>query len=114
MLDRVYDRSSCEIEDILQHPKFDKQDVEILGELVDIIKDIEMVYDYQNNMNGYSQMNGMMGRSGRYMRGRSMTNYPQDNNRDMLLEHLTNVANMAVNEKDRKAIERLMSQMSEQ
>ena len=36
-LDKAYDRASCEIEDILQHQSFDKQDVELLGDFIDIL-----------------------------------------------------------------------------
>lgn len=43
-----------------------------------------------------------------YMRGRSM-----NNNKDVMLDHLQDIADMAVDEKDRKAVERLMQQMSE-
>ena len=117
-LDRTYERASCEIEDILQHQKFDKQDVELLGDFVDIIKDIEMTYSYQNGMDGSSQMNGgSYGgyRSGRMMpmyRGRSMNNgYSRNESKEMMLGHLQNVMDMAVDEKDRKAISRLMEQM---
>lgn len=120
-LDRTYERASCEIEDILQHQKFDKQDVELLGDFVDIIKDIEMTYSYQNGMDGSSQMNGstyggyMRERSGRMMpmyRGRSMNNgYSRNESKEMMLGHLQNVMDMAVDDKDRKAISRLMEQM---
>ena len=130
ILSKTYDRASCEIEDILQHQKFDKQDVELLGELIDVIKDVEMIYDYQDKMDGYSQMNDesyMRGRSGRmmpmygrgssYMRGRSMnmdSGYSGNDNKDMILNHLSDIADMAMDERDKKAIEKLMSQMSSQ
>ena len=70
ILEKSYDRACCEIDDILNHSKLDKQDVELWGELIDIIKDVEMVYDYQDKIDGYSQMGGssyMRGRSGRMM-----------------------------------------------
>lgn len=130
ILDKTYDRASCEIEEILQHQKFDKQDVELLGDLIDIVKDVEMIYSYQddNIMDGYSQSNSYMrGRSGRtmpnmynrsnsYMRNRSMNNgdYSNSDNKSMLIDGLQNVMNMAVDEKDRKAISRLMQQMESQ
>lgn len=130
ILDKTYDRASCEIEEILQHQKFDKQDVELLGDLVDIVKDVEMIYSYQddNIMDGYSQSNSYMrGRSGRtmpymynrsnsYMRNRSMNNgdYSNGDNKSMLIDGLQNVMNMAADEKDRKAISRLMQQMESQ
>lgn len=123
-LDKTYDRASCEIEDILQHQKFDKQDVDLLGGLIDIVKDVEMIYSYQDDIGGYSQSSGgyMRGRSGRtmpiygrgssYMRGRSMDS--RGDNRDVLLDHLQNVMDMATDEKDRRAISKLMSQMEAQ
>ena len=124
ILDKTYDRACCEIDDILKHQKFDNQDVKLLGELIDIVKDVEMIYGYQDgmNMDGYSGT-GMRGRSDRmmsygrgssYARGRSMNGgYSRNTNKDMMLDHLQNVADMAMDEKDRRAIEKLMSQMSE-
>jgi hypothetical protein len=124
-LDKTYDRASCEIDDILKHQKFDKQDVELLGDLVDIVKDIEMIYGYQDgmDMDGYSRMNGssyMRGRSGRmmpmygrgnsYARGRSMSN----DNKDMLMDRLQDVMDMATDDKDRRAISKLIEQMDNQ
>lgn len=125
ILGKAYDRACCESEDILNHQKLDKQDVELLGEFVDIIKDIEMIYDYRNKTDGYSQMNGnsyMDGRSGRmmpYMYGNRNYSYGSDNgysrtsNKETMIEHLKNVADMAMDEKDRKAVERLISQMGD-
>ena len=118
ILDRTYDRASCEIEDILQHQKFDKQDVELLGELIDIVKDVEMIYDYQDKIDGYSQSSDYMrGRSGRMMpmygRSNSYMRSRSNDNKDVLLDHLANVAEMATDEKDRRAVEKLISQMSE-
>ena len=126
ILDKTYDRASCEIEDILQHQSFDKQDVELLGDLIDIVKDIEMIYDYQYKADDYSQMDSYSrGRSGRmmpmnnrgssYNRGRSMgSGYSRSDNREILLDHLQEVMDMAVDEKDKRAVERLMDQMSKQ
>lgn len=120
LIDKVYDRTSCEIEDVLQHQSFDKQDVEILGELIDIVKDVEMIYDYRNKMDGGSYMRErsgnmmpMYGRSS-YARGRSMNinnGYSRSDNKTVLLDHLQDVADMAMDENDRKAVERLMQQM---
>lgn len=125
ILGKAYDRACCESEDILNHQNLDKQDVELLGEFVDIIKDIEMIYDYRNKTDGYSQMNGnsyMDGRSGRmmpYMYGNRNYSYGSDNgysrtsNKETMIEHLRNVADMAIDEKDRKAVEKLISQMGD-
>lgn len=65
-------------------------------------------------------MNGMRGRSGRmmpmYNRGSSYGRnggYSRTSNKDEMLDHLQDVMDMAVDEKDKKAVERLMSQMME-
>lgn len=114
IFEKTYDRACCELDDLLQHQNLDKQDVELMGEFVDIIKDIEEISKPYNM--DYSQMSdGMRGRSGRmynrgsYMMGRS--GYSRDESKQMMLEHLAQVMDMAVDEKDRKAVERLMSQM---
>ena len=84
-----------------------------------------MIYDYRNKTDGYSQMNGnsyMDGRSGRmmpYMYGNRNYSYGSDNgysrtsNKETMIEHLRNVADMAIDEKDRKAVEKLISQMGD-
>ena len=120
ILDKTYDRASCEIDDILKSQKFSKEDVELLGEFVDIVKDIEMIYGYQDGM-GMDDNSYMRGRSGRmpmygrgssYARGRSMDNgYSKNGNKDMLLDQLQDIANMAMDEKDKRAIHKLMEQM---
>ena len=117
-INRVYDRVCCEMDDILQKQKFDGKDIEYLGELIDIIKDIGMIDESMDN--GYS--NGYMrGRSYRsmpmYNRGSSYGRdggYSRTDNKEMMMEHLQKVADMAMDEKDRKAVERLMSQMEQQ
>ena len=114
VLDMVYDKVYCELDEIMKKDKLDSKDVELIGEFVDILKDIDQIGIGQDS--GYSQMNGnsyMRGRSNRmmptYRRGRSMSS--RDENKEMLLDHLQEVMDMAVDEKDRKAVERLMTQM---
>jgi hypothetical protein len=124
ILNKTYDRACCEVEDILNRQSLSKQDVELWGALVDIIKDVEMIYDYQDKMDGYSQMNGssyMNERSGRMMptynygsHRRDSNGYSRSDNREMVLNHLQNVADMAMDEKDKKAVSRLISQMESQ
>lgn len=122
-LDKIYDMMFCELDEIAKKEKLDSKDVELIDKFVDIIKDIDEISGYQDN--GYSQMNGgnyMRGRSGRmmpmygrgsYARGRSMNNgYSRDESKEMMLDHLQEVMDMAVDEKDRRAVERLMDQMS--
>lgn len=121
-LDRVYDKAYCEIDDIGKKDKLQMQDIEALDKLVDIIKDIEEMNSSQDVM--YS------GNNGSYARGRSMRNmygrnsyanrgynyargnsYSRNDSKDVMLEHLADIADMAVDDRDRKAVEKLMDQM---
>lgn len=133
VLDMIYDKAYCELEEIGKKEKLDSKDVELMDKFVDIIKDIEEMGMSSEPM-GYSQTGGsytnggsyaMRGRSGRmnpmYNRnygrgsnGRSMTGYSRDESRDMILDHLQEAMDMAVDERDRKAVERLMEQMNKQ
>lgn len=121
-LDRICDMMYCELDELTKKDKLDTKDVELIDKFVDIIKDIDEISGSQDM--GYSQTGSYMrGRSGRmpmynrgnsYSRGRSMNNgYSRDESKDMMLDHLQEVMDMAVDEKDRKAIERLMSQMQQ-
>ncbi len=118
-LDRIYEMMYCELDDIAKKEKLDSKDVELIDKFVDIIKDIDEIGMSQNGMDGYSQMQGRSGRMipynrGSYARGRSMNNgYSRSDNKDAMLDHLHDVMDMAVDEKDRKAISRLIEQMDQ-
>lgn len=123
-LDRIYEMMYCELDDIAKKEKLDSKDVELIDKFVDIIKDIDEIGMSQeqnySHMNGNSYMNGssyMRGRSGRmmpygrsYSRG-SNSGYSRNDNKDAMLDHLQDIADMAIDEKDRKAVMRLMDQM---
>lgn len=114
-LDKIYDMMFCELDDIAKKDKLDSKDVELIDKFVDIIKDID---DIGSINSGYSQMNG-----GSYMRGRSGRMMPMYNrsyghmgrsyngSREGMIDELERVMDMATDEKDRKAVERLISQM---
>lgn len=124
-LERIWEMMYCELDDMGKKEKLDSKDIELIGDFVDILKDINEIESHIDM--GYSQMNGssyMNGRSGRMMpmyrngssygRGRSMNDgYSRHGSRDEMLDRLQDIADMAQDEKDRKAVERLMSQMSE-
>ena len=125
VLDRIYDMMYCELDDIAKKDKLDRKDVELIDKFVDIIKDIDEIGKY-SDMDGYSQMNGgnsyMRGRSGRMMpmygRGSSYgrggnNGYSRDGSKEAMLDHLQDIADMATDEKDRKAVMRLMQQMEQ-
>lgn len=121
-IDKVLDRVYCEIDDIISHPTLDKQDVEFLGEFIDIVKDsAEMEYYHSNSMsvdnnmnrNSYSsRMMPMYNRDASYGRGYDRNGYSRMDNREALLNHLQEAMDMASDEKDKKAVSRLMEQMS--
>lgn len=134
ILDIIYDKACCELEEIGKKEKLDSKDVELMDKFVDIMKDIEEMSGSQDQM-GYSQtgggynngssygrgmrmnrMNPMYNRSyGRGSYGRSMNGgYSRAESKDMMLDKLQEVMDMAVDEKDRKAVERLMTQMEAQ
>ena len=119
-LDKIYDMMYCELDDIAKKDKLDSKDVELIDKFVDIIKDIDEIGKYSDT-SGYSQMNGgnsyMRGRSGRMMPmyGRGGNNgYSRDGSKEAMLDHLQDIADMATDEKDRKAVMRLMQQMENQ
>ena len=130
----IKDMMYCELDDIAKKEKLDSKDVELIDKFVDIIKDIDEI-----GMTGIQEMNGYSGNGGyggsyayrNYSRngggysGRMMPmynrgsydngngGYSRDESKEAMLSHLQNVASMAVDERDRKAVERLMQQMRE-
>lgn len=138
VLDIIYDKACCELEEIGKKDKLDSKDVELMDKFVDIMKDIEemnmpqdmgysqMGGSYNNGGNrgsSYNNGNSMRERSSRgssYRNGNrsygrmSMNGYSRDESKDMMLDTLQDVMDMAVDEKDRKAVERLMQQMEQQ
>lgn len=119
-VDKTLDRIYCELNDILQHPKLDKQDVELMGDFIDMLKDVAEMDSY-SEPSGYSQMGGYMrGRSGRmpmYGRYNRDSSYGRDggysrsSNKEEILDRLQDAMDIAVDEKDRKAVGRLIEQM---
>ncbi|SCW64600.1 hypothetical protein SAMN05660484_02265 [Eubacterium ruminantium] len=126
-LDKIYDKMYCELEEISNKEKLDSKDVELVDKFVDIIKDINEI-DSMDDMGGFSQGNGRsygngasygrnrfgrtMGMYGRGSYGRSMTGgYSRDESKNTMINHLQEVADMAMDEKDRKAVMRLIEQM---
>lgn len=132
-LDRIYDMMFCELDEIAKKEKLDSKDVELIDKFVDIIKDIDeigMNQDMGYSMTGGSYTGGSYNNGGNYARGRSGrgmyggrsygrgssyargNGYSRDDNKEMMLDHLQEVMDMAADEKDRRAVERLMDQMS--
>lgn len=125
-LDRIYDMMYCELDDMSKKEKLDTKDVELIDKFVDIIKDIDEIgmsqdtgYSMGGNSYGrYNRGNSYRGNSygrsyGRGSYGRDGNGYSRGSNKDEILDYLRDVMDMADDDKDRKAISRLMSQMSE-
>lgn len=133
--DNIKDMLYCEIDEISHHQKLDMNTVKVLGEIVDILKDIGSVemfeegigvqedeYSFANGYgrnNGYSQKrmpiyydNGnsyrgsMNGGYGRRGRG-----YSREDGKMHMIDKLEGLMNEATDQKDRDAIQRLIEQM---
>ena len=114
VLDKVYDMVYCELEDISKKDKMSMQDLDALGKLVDIVKDIDKIGEMTDS--GYSQTGYRNSYGSRYNRNSyrgSGNGYSRDESKEHMLNQLEQVMNMAVDDRDRKAVSRLMQQMKE-
>ena len=127
--DMVYD----EIENISRQGKLSKESVCVLGELVDILKDIGTVEMFEEGFDvpeneyslaneyivngGYSQRGGYGGNSYRGNRGYNYGGYSRrggysrEGAHDHMISQLHQIMNEAQNEEDRQAVKRLIDQM---
>lgn len=110
-LDQTYDKLICEIADINKKEKMQVQDVDVLYKIVDIVKDIDEIHSYRDTE--YSNMRGRSYGRNNYNGYSRRNNYSRDDSKDMMLDHLQEVADMAIDERDRKAVEKLMQQMQQ-
>ena len=126
----VYD----EIENISRQGKLNKESVCILGELVDILKDIGTVEMFEEELyvpeNEYSLASGYMSNGGHSQRGnirggnsyrgnksygygrRNYGGYSRDGAHDHMISQLHQIMNETQNDEDRQAVQRLIDQMS--
>lgn len=128
VFDNVKDMIYCEIDDISHYGKLDMNSISILGELVDILKDIgsiEMfeeginISDDEYSFNGYSRNNGYSQRrmQNGYRNGGNMNGYMRHNGysredaKHHIVQKLEDIMNEVSSEKDRNAIHRLIEQM---
>ncbi len=132
--DNIKDMLYCEIDEISHHQKLDMNTVKVLGELMDILKDIGTVemfeegiavpedeysfassYSRNNVRNGYPRNNyeGNSYRNGRYSRPNRgyRQSYSREDAKDHMIQKLATLMNEANDEKDREAIGRLIEQM---
>lgn len=135
--DRIKDMVYDEIEQFGHHDKLSKDAVCIIGELVDILKDIGTVEMFEEGFDvpedeyslanysrngGYSQRRGYRGyddgnsyrngyvyNSGYSRRGRG--GYSREDSKEHMIEKLNNLMYDAQDDNDREAIKRLIQQM---
>ena len=132
--DNVKDMIYEEIENISHQGQLNKESVCVLGELVDILKDIGTVemfeegayvpeneYSLASGYGGYSQRSGSRqennyrnNRSYNYNNGysrRGRGGYSRDGANDHMISQLHQIMNETQNEEDRMAVQRLIDQM---
>lgn len=137
--DGIKDMVYCELEEISHLQKLDMNTVKVLGELVDILKDIGSVEMFEEGVNineeeysfnnsygrngngGYSQRRPMYYTDGNSYRSNYMNNgysrrggrggYSRDDSKQYMINELTNLMNTATEQKDKDAIQRLIDQM---
>lgn len=132
----VKDMVYCEIDEISRMGKLDMNTMKILGELVDILKDIgsiemfeegvQIQEDDEYSFNGYSRGNGYSQRrmpvyygDGNSYRGRGYNsgysrrgrNYSYDDSKNHMIDKLNHLIMEANDQKDKDAIQRLIEQM---
>ncbi len=136
----IKDMVYCELDEISRQGKLDMNTVKVLGELVDILKDLGTVEMFEEGINvqeddysyGYGRSYGDMnnGYSQRrmpiyynngnsYRSGRSMTDgysrrgrgYSYDDSKTHMVEKLNHLMMEATDQKDKDAIQHLINQM---
>ena len=131
IFDNVKDMVYCEIDEISRQGKLDMNTVKVLGELVDILKDIgsiEMFEDgvqiqdegYSRSYGGYSQKRFPIyyNEGNSYRNGRNYTGYSRrgrgysyEDSKAHIVEKLNHLMMEANEQKDKDAIQRLIDQM---
>ena len=133
--DRIKDMVYNELDNLSRHEQLNKESVCVIGELVDILKDIGTVEMFEEGfevpeneyslasygrnggysrrrMNSYDDGNSYRGRyynSGYYRGGRG--GYSRDEGKEYIVEKLNHLMNEAHNEEDKEAIKGLVHQM---
>ena len=138
--DRIKDMVYNELEEIAGHGQLTKEAVCIIGELVDILKDIGTVEMFEEGFDvpeneyslasgysrtgGYSQRRGYRGsnytNNNSYRNGGRMYNYgysryggySREDGKEYMMQKLEELMNEAVNEQDRQSIQNLIHQMN--
>ena len=136
--DHIKDMVYCELDEISNRGSLDMNTVKVVGELVDILKDIGSIEMFEEGINiqdegysfadgynmgngGYSQRrmpvyynNGNSYRNGRNYGGRGYMprgGYSREDSKNHMIEKLHGLMNEAVDQKDKDAIHELIKQM---
>ena len=133
--DRIKDMIYDELDEVSHRDKLSKETVCIIGELVDILKDIGSVemfeegvsvtddgYSFDNwnmpNNGGYSNRRGYYNDGSSYeyggysRRGGRRGGYSRDDGKKHMIEKLHGIMNEASDQKDKESIQRLIDQMN--
>lgn len=135
--DNIKDMVYCEIDEIAHQGKLNVNAIQVLGELVDILKDIGSVEMFEEGVNvnegeysfsnGYSRNGGYSQRRPMYYEGNSYRNggrnyngsgysrrgrgYSYDDSKTHMIEKLNHLMMEANEQKDKDAIRDLIAQM---
>lgn len=139
--DNIKDMVYCEIDEISHQPKLDMNTVKVLGELVDILKDIGSIEMFEEGINiqeeeeayslgnsygrgGYSQRrmpiyynDGNSYRGGRsynsgYSRRSGNRGYSRDDGKQHMINKLEDLMMEAEDQKDKESIKRLIEKLN--
>ena len=133
--DRIKDMIYDELDEVSHRDKLSKETVCIIGELVDILKDIGSIEMFEEGVSvtedGYSFDNWNMPNNGGYSNRRSYYNdgssyeyggysrrsgrrggYSRDDGKKHMIEKLHSIMNEASDQKDKESIQRLIDQMN--
>ena len=125
--DKVRDLLYCGLDDLSKSNTLDRQSIELIGEIVDALKDMDEIemnsssmetgeQSYNNNRSfgyapnyngGNSYGRGVMGNRRMYGRG----GYSYDDGRQDFVRQLEDVMHQMSNDQDRRAVENLLNQM---
>lgn len=123
-LSRLRDMLQCEIDKIADQGELTAGSLETVGKLVDAMKDIDEITQYDNghSARGYgyrmpfyydeASYNDGSNR-GRSMRGMPRGRYSYADGRDHLIEQLEQMMDQAGTEKERQAIQKCIKQMEQ-
>ena len=131
VLDKILEISNTELESVAKNGKFrSREEIESVGEIIDLIKDIHCIWEYESDdSDGYSSDGQSYARGRRYAKRDSMGRYSRDgygryprysterdrmysrDGNDAYIDQLRGLADDAPDEQTRQSIHRMIQQM---